>query len=63
MKIVTIKQYGIKFCNHWKKQSKSDISYISLWDKVIQPVVQCDVPTVKNTSLDDDDNVDHDGCK
>ena len=32
-------------------------------DKVIdftdQPVVQCDVPAVKNTSLDDDDNDAH----
>ena len=48
-----------------KKQSKSDISHIpgTLWGKVIdltdEPAVQCDVPAVKNTSLDDDDN-DHD---
>ena len=38
-----------------KKQSKSDISYMSgaLWDKVInftdEPIVQCDVLAVKNT--------------
>ena len=48
-----------------KKQSKSDIPHIpgALWGKVIdltdEPAVQCDVPAVKNTSLDDDDN-DHD---
>ena len=55
----------IKYCNHWKKQSKSDISYIpgALWDKIIdltdEPVFQCDVPAVKKNSLHDDDNDDH----
>ena len=49
-----------------KNKSKSDISYMpgALLDKVIDltndPVVQYDVPAVKNTSLHDDDN-DHDG--
>ena len=37
---------------------------LALWDKVIdltvEPVVQCNVPAVKNISLDDDDNND---CK
>ena len=32
----------------------------AFWDKVIdladEPVVQCDVPTAKNISLDDDNN-------
>ena len=36
----------------------------ALWDKVIdfadEPVVQCDVSVVKNTSLDDDDDDDDD---
>ena len=59
---VTIKYCGIKYCDHWKKQSKSDISCIpgALWDKVIdftdELVVQCDVPAVKNTSLYDDND-------
>ena len=63
---VTSKQCGIKYCNHWKKTSKSDISYMpgALWGKVIdftdEPVVQCDALAVKNTSLDADDN---DDCK
>ena len=49
-----------------KKQSKSDISHIprALWDKVIdftdEPVVQCDILAVTNTSLDDDDDDDDD---
>ena len=34
----------------------------AFWDKLInftdEPVVQCDVPAVKNTLLDDDDNDD-----
>ena len=48
-----------------KKQSKSNISYISgaLWDKVIvftdEPVVQCDAPAVKITLLDHDGNDGH----
>ena len=33
---------------------------MALWDKVIdftdEPVAQCDVPTVKDALLDDDDN-------
>ena len=33
---------------------------MALWDKVIdftdEPVVQCDVPAVKDALLDDDDN-------
>ena len=43
---------------------KSDISYMpgALWDKVTdftdESVVQRDVPAVKNTSLNDDDNDD-----
>ena len=36
----------------------------ALWDKVIdfadEPVAQCDVSVVKNTSLDDDDDDDDD---
>ena len=36
----------------------------AFWDKnvdfTVEPVVQCDVRTVKNTSLDNDDN---DDCK
>ena len=45
-----------------KKHRRSDISYMprAFWDKVIdladEPVVQCDVPTAKNISLDDDNN-------
>ena len=56
-----------QICDHWKKQSKSNISYKpgALWDKVIdfkdEPVVQCNVPAVKYTFLDDDD--DNDDCK
>ena len=48
-----------------KKQSKSNISYIpgALWDKVIiftdEPVVQCDAPAEKITSLDHDGNDSH----
>ena len=38
----------------------------ALWDKVTdftdEPVVQCDVPAVKNTSLDDNDD-DNNDCK
>ena len=47
-----------------KKTSRSDISHMpgALWDKVIdfteESVVQCDVPAVNNTSLDDDNNDD-----
>ena len=46
------------------KLGKPDKSYVpgALWDKVIdctdESVVQCDVPAVKNTSWDDDDNDD-----
>ena len=49
-----------------EKKNKSDISYIprTFWDKVLDftdgPVVQCGVPAVKNTWLDDVDNND---CK
>ena len=49
-----------------KKKNKSDISYVpgKFWDKVIdftdEPVVQCDVPPIGNTVLDNDHN---DGCK
>ena len=59
---VTAKKCGIKFCEHWKIQSKSDISYMpgKLWDKVIdhtdEPVVQFNVPAVKDASLDDNNN-------
>ena len=48
--------------DHWKKQSKSNVLYMpeALWEKVIdfteEPVVQWDIPAVKNTLLDDDDN-------
>ena len=48
-----------------KKKNKSDISDIpeTFWDKVPDftddPVLQCDVPTVKNTILDDGNNDDH----
>ena len=46
------------------KQIRHIIMPGALWDKVIdftdEPVVQRDVPTVKKTSLDDDDN---DDCK
>ena len=44
---------------HWKKQSRSYISYMPgvLWVKVINfkddSVAECDVPAVKNTSFDD----------
>ena len=47
-----------------KKEKKVIISYITVtfWDRFIDftddPVVQCDVPPVKNASLDDDDNND-----
>ena len=47
-----------------KNQSKSNISYMPgvSWDNVIdftdESVVQCDVPAVTNTTLDDDDNDD-----
>ena len=47
-----------------EKTSRSDISHMpgALWDKVIdfteESVVQCDVPAVNNTSLDDDNNDD-----
>ena len=47
-------------------KNNSDISYMSggFWDKVTdfidEPVVQCDVPAVKNTSLVD---VDSEDCK
>ena len=38
----------------------------ALWDKVTdftdEPVIQCDVPAVKNNSLGDDDG-DDDDCK
>ena len=59
---VTAKKRGIKFCEQWKKQSKSDISYMpgELWDKVIdhtdEPVFQCNNPAVKDASLDDNNN-------
>ena len=49
-----------------KKQSKSDVSYISahyemkLLTFIDEPLVQCDVPAIKYTSLVDDDN---DDCK
>ena len=49
-----------------QNQKKSDIPYMKLafWDKVIyftdEPVVQCDVKAIKNTSLHNDDN---DVCK
>ena len=49
-----------------KKQNKPGTSYMpgTFWDKVInftdEPVFQCDVPPIKDTSLDDDDN---DDCK
>ena len=49
-----------------QKKNKSDISYMpgKFWDKVIdftdKPVVQCDVPPIGNTVLDNDHN---DGCK
>ena len=49
-----------------KKKNKTHISYILevLWNKVTdiadEPVVQCDVPAAKNTSLDDGNN---DDCK
>ena len=49
-----------------KKKNKPSTSYMpgTFWDKVInftdEPVSQCDVPTIKDTSLDDDDN---DDCK
>ena len=48
-----------------KKKNKSGISDIpeTFWDKVPDftddPVLQCDVPTVKNTILDDGNNDDH----
>ena len=47
-----------------KSKNKSNISYLPgvLWGKVIdftdEPVTQCDVPDVQNTSLDDWDNDD-----
>ena len=47
------------------KQRKSVISCVpgTLWDKVTdfaaEPVAQCDVPAVKNTSLNDSDNGDY----
>ena len=47
-----------------KKKSKSHISYMpkTFWDKATdftdEPVVQCDVPAVKNTSLDEGNNDD-----
>ena len=47
-----------------KRKNKSSISYLPgvLWGKVIdftdEPVAQCDVPDVQNTSLDDSDNDD-----
>ena len=46
------------------KKNKTNMPYMhwALWDKVIdftdEPVVQCDVAAVKNTSLDDDDDND-----
>ena len=48
------------------RKKKSGISYMPgiFWDKVIgftdEPVVKCDVPPIKNTFLDDDDDND---CK
>ena len=42
------------------KQVRHIIYTRGSWDKVLEPVVQCDVPAVKNTSLDDDDDDDDD---
>ena len=47
-----------------KKKSKSDISNLSeaFWDKITgftdEPVVQCNAPTIKYTSLEDSGNDD-----
>ena len=48
-----------------KKKNKSHKSYMpeTFWNKITdfkeEPVVQCDVLAVKNTSLDDGNNDDH----
>ena len=64
---VTPKQSGIEYCDHWKKnKNNSDISHVSggFWDNVTdfidEPVVQSDVPVLKNTSLLEGDS---DDCK
>ena len=48
-----------------KNKKKTGISYIivTFWDRVIgftdEPVIQCDVPPVKDIYLDDDNNDDY----
>ena len=59
IKFVT-KSSSIKYYDHWKKNI-----YIpaTLWDKITdftdEPLIQCNLPAIKNTSLDDGDNGDH----